>query len=97
MLYFSLGAENGHRFINRSQQTGRIARVTYTYMHMLLVGGVVLVAVGDDLVLANPDDPLDTTTEAIDRSIGRPWLRSHLVGMAALTALFLAHGLWRRC
>ena len=71
---------------------------------MLLVGGVVLVAVGDDLVLAHPDDPLDTTTAAgvvaaaalyllgnllSMRSIGRPWLRSHLLGMAALTALFV--------
>ncbi len=105
LLYFSHGAEHGHRFISSSQQTGRIARLTYTYLHMLLVGGVVLVAVGDDLVLAHPDDPLDTTTAAIvvaaaalyllgnllfKRSIGRPWLRSHLLGMAALTALFVA-------
>jgi len=104
-LYFSHGAEHGHRFITKSEQTGRIARLTYTYLHMLLVGGVVLVAVGDDLVLAHPDDPLDGTTAAIvvaaaalyllgnllfKRSIGRPWLRSHLLGMAALTALFLA-------
>lgn len=105
LLYFSHGAEHGSRFISRSEQTGRIARLTYTYLHMLLVGGVVLLAVGDDLVLAHPDDPVDAATLAIvtaapalyllgnllfKRSIGRPWLRSHLVGMAALTALWLA-------
>ncbi len=103
LLYFSHGAEHGERFISRAEQTGRIARLTYTYLHMVLVGGVVLLAVGDDLVLAHPDDPLDATTNAIvvaaaalyllgnllfKRSIGRPWLRSHLLGMAALTALW---------
>ena len=105
LLYFSHGAEHGSRFISRSEQTGRIARLTYTYLHMILVGGVVLLAVGDDLVLAHPDDPLETGTQAIviaaaalyllgnllfKRSIGRPWLRSHLLGMAALSALWLA-------
>lgn len=104
LLYFSHGAEYGSRFIQKSDQTGRIARLTYTYLHMILVGGVVLLAVGDDLVLAHPDDPMDATTLAIvtaapalyllgnllfKRSIGRPWLRSHLLGMAALTALWL--------
>ncbi|MEN9619887.1 MAG: hypothetical protein RL499_80 [Actinomycetota bacterium] len=104
LLYFSHGAEHGHRFISGSEQSGAIARLTYTYLHMILVGGVVLVAVGDELVLAHPDDPLDATTLAIlvaapalyllgnllfKRSIGRPWLRSHLLGMAALTALWL--------
>jgi len=105
LLYFSHGAEHGHRFISRAEQSGRIARFTYTYLHMLLVGGVVLVAVGDELVLAHPDDPIDPTTLAVvvgapalyllgnllfKRSIGRPWLRSHLLGMAALTAFWLA-------
>lgn len=105
LLYFSHGAEHGHRYISAAEQTGRIARFTYTYLHMLLVGGVVLVAVGDELVLAHPDDPIDPTTLAVvvgapalyllgnllfKRSIGRPWLRSHLLGMAALTAFWLA-------
>ncbi|MDX2025754.1 low temperature requirement protein A, partial [Microcella sp.] len=60
---------------------------------------------GDELVLAHPDDPLDAATLAVvvaapalyllgnllfKRSIGRPWLRSHLLGMAALTSLWLA-------
>lgn len=104
MLYFSHGAEFGSRFIQRAEQTGRIARLTYTYLHMVLVGGIVLLAVGDDLVLAHPDDPLDGVTTAIvvaapalyllgnllfKRSIGRPWLRSHLAGMAALSILWV--------
>ncbi len=105
LLYFSHGAEHGSRFIRRSERTGMIARLTYTYLHMILVAGVVLVAVGDELVLAHPADPVDATTLAVviaapalyllgnllfKRSIGRPWLRSHLIGMAALTALYLA-------
>ena len=105
LLYFSHGAEHGSRFIRRAHSTGLIARLTYTYLHMILVAGVVLVAVGDELVLAHPADPVDATTLAVviaapalyllgnllfKRSIGRPWLRSHLLGMAALTALYLA-------
>lgn len=105
LLYFSNGAEHGHRYMSASEQAGRIARLTYTFIHMILVGAVVLVAVGDELVLAHPDDPLDAATLAIvvaapalyllgnllfKRSIGRPWLRSHLLGMAALTALWVA-------
>ncbi len=104
LLYFSHGAEHGARFIDQSSETGAIARLTYTYIHILLVGGVVLLAVGDELVLAHPDDPLDLTTLAVvtaapalyllgnllfKRSIGRPWLRSHVGGMAALTGVFL--------
>lgn len=104
LLYFSHGAEHGARFIDQSSETVAIARLTYTYIHILLVGGVVLLAVGDELVLAHPDDPLDLTTLAFvtaapalyllgnllfKRSIGRPWLRSHVGGMAALTSVFL--------
>ena len=70
LLYFSHGAEHGHRFISASEQSGAIARLTYTYLHMILVGGVVLVAVGDELVLAHPDDPLDAATlAALQRSV----------------------------
>lgn len=103
LLYFSHGAEHGARFIGEAERTGAIARLTYTYIHILLVGGIVLLAVGDELVLAHPDDPLDLATLAIvtaapalyllgnllfKRSIGRPWLKSHLAGMAALVAVF---------
>ncbi len=105
LLYFSHSAEHGSQFIDNASNNGRIGRLTYTYIHLLLVGGVVLVAVGDDLLLAHPDDPLETATAAIvvaapalyllgnllfKRSIGLPWLRSHLLGMAALTVLFVA-------
>ncbi len=65
LLYFSHGAEHGARFIQASRNTGIIARLTYTYLHMVLVAGIVLVAVGDELVLAHPDDPIDGTTLVI--------------------------------
>ncbi|MBN9134816.1 MAG: low temperature requirement protein A, partial [Phyllobacterium sp.] len=32
----------------------RIARVAYTYIHVLLVAGIIVVAVSDELVLAHP-------------------------------------------
>ena len=53
-LYFDTSAEVGTRTIADSRDPGRIARLVYTYIHLLLVGGVILSAVGDEFVLAHP-------------------------------------------
>ena len=53
-IYFHVGAERGSHIIAHSDDPGRIARIAYTYMHILLVAGIILVAVGDELVLAHP-------------------------------------------
>lgn len=105
LLYFSHGAEHGSRFIRSSELTGPIARLTYVYLHIPIVAGVVLSAVGDELVLVHPEDPPSAAGLAVvvgapalylignllfKRSIGRPWLRSHLAGIAVLAAAYLA-------
>ncbi|MBC7592071.1 MAG: low temperature requirement protein A, partial [Salinibacterium sp.] len=66
--------------------------------------GIVLVAVGDELVLSHADDPLDPVTAAVvfggpalyilgnvlfKRSVGYRWLKSHIIGILVLIALFL--------
>jgi low temperature requirement protein LtrA len=50
-LYFDLGAERGQRLIAGHEQAGRVARNAYTYLHMPIVLGIVIAAVGDALLL----------------------------------------------
>ncbi len=53
-IYFHIGAERGSERIAHSHDPGAIARIAYTYIHLLLVAGIILVAVGDEFVLAHP-------------------------------------------
>jgi low temperature requirement protein LtrA len=56
-LYFDMGAERGTRLIAGHAQVGRIARNAYTYLHMPIVLGIVIAAVGDALLLKQPEGP----------------------------------------
>jgi low temperature requirement protein LtrA len=53
-LYFNIGAEKARHDIEHSDDPGRIARIAYTYLPVLLVAGIVVAAVADELVLAHP-------------------------------------------
>ena len=53
-IYFNIGAERSSRLIAGSDDPGRIARSGYTYIHILIVAGIIVVAVGDELVLHHP-------------------------------------------
>jgi low temperature requirement protein LtrA len=54
-IYFHIGAEAGSERISNSDDTGRFARLAYTYLHLPIVAGIVISAVGDELLLAHPD------------------------------------------
>lgn len=54
-IYFDLGAERGARHIENHAQPGRVAREAYTYLHMPIVGSIVVSAVADALVLEGSD------------------------------------------
>jgi low temperature requirement protein LtrA len=41
-----------------ADERGRIGRDIYTYLHLPIIAGIVLVAVGDELVIAHPTDDL---------------------------------------
>ena len=41
-IYFDTGAERGVRRITTSDDPGRLARLIYTYVHLLVVGGVIV-------------------------------------------------------
>ncbi len=50
-LYFGLTAHKGTRAITHDALPGRLARIAYTYLHILLVGGIIVTAVGIEQVL----------------------------------------------
>jgi low temperature requirement protein LtrA len=56
-LYFGAPAERSHAVIGASDDPGRIARDAYTYLHLLIVAGIIATAAGDDLLIAEPHDP----------------------------------------
>src|SRR5882757_1029395 len=71
-IYFHKGAEAGSEMISKSDQSGRVARIAYTYLHMPIIGGIILTAVADELVLKHPSGHSDLKT--IVSSVGGPLL-----------------------
>ncbi len=53
-IYFDSGAERGSDTIAASNDPGRLGRSVYTYLHVLLVAGIVIAAVADEIVLEHP-------------------------------------------
>lgn len=76
-VYFDTGAEYASRRISQSSDPGRIARMAYTYLHLPIVGGIIVSAVADELVLKHPDH-LDAAATAV--ILGGPML--YLIGNA---------------
>ncbi|HNJ46855.1 MAG TPA: low temperature requirement protein A [Novosphingobium sp.] len=64
-LYFDLGADRGARLISGHSQAGRLARNAYTYLHMPIVLGIVVSAVGDALLLERPEGPASAALVAM--------------------------------
>jgi low temperature requirement protein LtrA len=105
VIYFNIGAERGSRLIASSSDPGRLARNGYTYLHTLIVAGIIVAAVGDELVLHHPGGHTDLKTAIV--LLGGPalyllgnalfkWLSavyfplSHLIGLGLLALLILA-------
>jgi low temperature requirement protein LtrA len=59
-LYFVSTRELGEHSLDRQANRTSRARDIYTYGHVLIVGGIILTAVGDEIVIAHPLDPLAT-------------------------------------
>ncbi len=59
-LYFGEVAENSRRHLAESEDPGSLARDAYTYLHLPIVAGIIMVAVGDDLLIAHPTRALST-------------------------------------
>ena len=61
-IYFSANAEAASERIRASDDPGRVARNAYTYMHIFLVAGIIVTAVGDEWALAHPEGHTDLKT-----------------------------------
>ena len=93
-IYFHKGAEAGSEKLSKSAESGRLARLAYTYLHMPIVAGIILTAVADELVLKHPGGHSDTRT--VICAVGGPLL--FLVGTilfkhAIRGFLQLSHGI----
>jgi low temperature requirement protein LtrA len=71
-IYFHRGAEAGSEMISKSAESGRVARLAYTYLHMPIVGGIILSAVADEVVLKHPTGHSDLRT--VFCAVGGPLL-----------------------
>lgn len=55
-VYFDSGAERGEHHITTTDQPGLMARLGYTYLHAVIIAGIVISAAGDEILLTHPED-----------------------------------------
>jgi low temperature requirement protein LtrA len=104
-IYFHIGAERARGVIEHSSNPGRWARLAYTYLHVLLIAGVIISAAGDEIILKHPTGGADAASIAV--LLGGPaafllgnllfkWATagwpplSHMIGLALLAGLIPA-------
>jgi low temperature requirement protein LtrA len=108
-LYFNIGSVRAMREFSASEVPGRVARLAYTYLHLPIVGGIVIGAAAADWVIGHPHGKVEaylawgaiggpalylSGNAAFKRVTGSPyWPLSHLVGLGLLIALALVHWL----
>ncbi len=98
-IYFDKGAEFGSHTIATSADPGRLARVAFTYFHLFIVAGIIVAAVGDELIQAHPAADCDFRTAAVmsagaglyltgnglfKRAVGGRFPLSHMIGLILL-------------
>jgi low temperature requirement protein LtrA len=86
-IYFNVGAERGTTSITTSGDPGRLARLGYTYIHLFIVAGIIVTAVGDEFTLAHPDGHGDLKTAAA--IVGGPLL--YLIGTLLFRRVITGH------
>lgn len=97
--YFGEVAGHSRRHITQSDDLGRLARDAYTYLHVPIVAGVIVTAVGDELLLAHPGQAFGAAGIAVALGgpglflLGETFFRVRMIGsanamrLAALAAL----------
>ena len=71
-IYFDVGARRATELMEQSDQAGLLARNGYTFLHIPIVAGIIVTAVGDELLLAHPLD--DAGSGFLLAAVGGPWL-----------------------
>jgi low temperature requirement protein LtrA len=79
-LYFDYVATIAERRLEQSDRRTQLARDAYTYLHVVLIAGVIVAAVGDAIVIAHPGERLGAAELAA--LVGGPAL--YLLGHVAL-------------
>jgi low temperature requirement protein LtrA len=87
LVYFNIGAERSSKLAAASDDPGRIGRSGYTYLHILIVAGIIVAAVADELVLHHPGGHTDVKTAAV--ILGGPAL--YLLGNMLFKRLSAPH------
>jgi low temperature requirement protein LtrA len=102
-IYFDTGAERAQHRIMHAGDPGRTARSAYSYVHVVIVAGIIVCAVADEVVLMHPDHG---STGAVLAILGGPacyllgaawfkWLTndrrtpplSHMIGLVLIAML----------
>lgn len=100
-VYFATTADEASEELARHEDPGRLARGAYTYSHLPMVAGIIVAAVGNELLLAHPTGhvgaaPLATMlggpalflvgSALFNRMMCGAFPRSHWIGLALLGA-----------
>ena len=91
-LYFNYVADIAQRRLSLASNRTVLARDGYTYLHVLMVAGVILYAVGDELVIAYPTDQL--SHPQIVAVVGGPAI--YLLGHALFRLRMAGSVSWKR-
>ena len=106
-IYFSFTAEAASEAIAESEDPGAIARLAYTYSHLIPIAGIIVAAVGDEWVIHHPVGHADPKVAAaviggpalfllgvlvFKLAVFKQWSRTRLAGLAALAALIPVAG-----
>lgn len=101
-IYFDTGAQRAATHLKEHRDPGKVARAAYTYLHLPIVAGIIVIAAADELVLQHPTGP--AAIAAIATIVGGPALYlfgnmlfkrtsagrlplSHMIGLALLAGL----------
>jgi low temperature requirement protein LtrA len=101
-LYFTSVAALGEHYLEVADSRTTLARDAYTYLHVVFVAGIILSAVGDELVIAHPAEnlpPYEVAAVAAGPAVyllahtlfgyrlTGSWYRSKLLGTLACVAV----------
>ena len=100
-IYFDNGERVGAEAIESSDEPGRLARAVYTWIHLAIVGGIVVLSVGDKESLGHPHQHGLAPTLAVSGgpqlylvgpvhlrwALESRWARAQLAGVVVLAVL----------
>jgi low temperature requirement protein LtrA len=99
LLFFDRSERSATEYFSSRAEPGMVAQTAYTYVPFLLITGIVLTAVADELVLQHPLGHTDTWTAGLicgaaavyllgnaffRRATGGRWSAPHLVGVVVV-------------